>query len=413
MCSLIDITNKLLIEHLKDHDLYEENPSWIIKESIHGKRGVFATRNIDAGEIIYRDKPIIDGPRYGSDPSDICVICYKETNGRICKKGCGLLLCIDCDETSTKHSMECEQIVNWRGTKMEYFHPLLARCLCAIRSLFLDSKCKRLAHMLISHHNNKYHGLEVNDLKQLKFNINEEQENYMRLICSIMDANAFEVPVGNSRKSFSIRGLYPMGSLANHNCIPNVMHVFEDNQTMIVKAAVPIEKDQEIYVTYTRLIWSTISRSYHLLRTKHFHCKCFRCSDPTELGSYMSSFLCETCHGYLVSMEPLKASSSWICTRCNETIPAKKIGLLMSVLGARIKNFKDDDVEEKLDFIDKKLTKIVAPNNQVIVELKYNLIWILGHKVGYKYNGNVFHFVCLFRVLITYENKFYVYSCAL
>jgi hypothetical protein len=43
---------------------------------------------------------------------------------------------------------------------------------------------------------------------------------------------------------------------------------------------------------YTHALWGTQARREHLTATKYFTCRCERCSDPTELGTYISGIRC-------------------------------------------------------------------------------------------------------------------------
>lgn len=43
---------------------------------------------------------------------------------------------------------------------------------------------------------------------------------------------------------------------------------------------------------YTNALWGTRERRAHLLSTKYFKCKCKRCSDATELGTNLSTIVC-------------------------------------------------------------------------------------------------------------------------
>jgi hypothetical protein len=43
---------------------------------------------------------------------------------------------------------------------------------------------------------------------------------------------------------------------------------------------------------YTHALWGTQARREHLAATKYFTCRCERCVDPTELGTYISGIRC-------------------------------------------------------------------------------------------------------------------------
>ena len=120
----------------------------------------------------------------------------------------------------------------------------------------------------------------------------------MRLACRVMDANAFETALvpknGINNNSVtateelrplngtmpSLRGLYPLAAMMNHACTPNTRHAYDENQHMIVRAAVKIPVGTEITNSYTALLWGSPVRRHHLLHTKHFLCECPRCADP-------------------------------------------------------------------------------------------------------------------------------------
>lgn len=105
----------------------------------------------------------------------------------------------------------------------------------------------------------------------------------MKRTCDILNTNSFEVVVTSSRdkdRTTSLRGLYPMGAFQNHCCVPNTRHHFDDQQRMHVNAVLPIAAGEEITMSYTDLLWDTLSRRQFLKITKRFSCNCNRCSDP-------------------------------------------------------------------------------------------------------------------------------------
>lgn len=126
-----------------------------------------------------------------------------------------------------------------------------------------------------------------------------------------------------------------MGSLANHSCIPNTLHVFNEKQQMVVKAAEFIPKNSELFHSYTRIIWGTTTRLYHLHKTKHFICKCARCKDPTEFGTYMGSVLCKICRGIVSPVNPEKAFAKWQCQDCKKFVTGHDVGELTALLGKK------------------------------------------------------------------------------
>jgi len=126
--------------------------------------------------------------------------------------------------------------------------------------------------------------LKLDLLKKNVTNLpSEEQIELMRRTCDVFNTNSFEVVVVSSRDkdhTTSLRGLYPMGALQNHCCVPNTRHHFDDQQRLYVSAVLPIIAGEEITMSYTDLLWDTSSRRQFLRVTKDFFCNCNRCSDP-------------------------------------------------------------------------------------------------------------------------------------
>jgi ribosomal protein S27AE len=75
---------------------------------------------------------------------------------------------------------------------------------------------------------------------------------------------------------------------------------------LILRTTVKIEKGSKIYSTYIKTQIPTLLRRELLKKSKFFDCSCSRCSDPTELGTHMSSLKCNKCDpGLITSSDPL------------------------------------------------------------------------------------------------------------
>ena len=59
---------------------------------------------------------------------------------------------------------------------------------------------------------------------------------------------------------------------------------------MKVIATTDIEQGDEISTSYLEPFHTNLQRRAILLRGKSFECGCPRCADPTEFGTYASSF---------------------------------------------------------------------------------------------------------------------------
>lgn len=62
-----------------------------------------------------------------------------------------------------------------------------------------------------------------------------------------------------------------------------------------MRALSDIPKGSHIATTYCDVLWRTSQRQKHTQWSKFFACHCLRCTDSTELGSYISSICCPVC----------------------------------------------------------------------------------------------------------------------
>lgn len=115
---------------------------------------------------------------------------------------------------------------------------------------------------------------------------------------------------------FQVRCLYPKTAIFAHCCTPNIRHSIFPNLNLpgnayrvYVRAAIKIEKGQEILISYTHTLAPTLFRRMHLRESKYFDCTCARCSDPSELGTHLSTLKCHKCdNGVVMSTNSLGKS---------------------------------------------------------------------------------------------------------
>uniref|UniRef100_A0A6B2L5J7 SET domain-containing protein n=1 Tax=Arcella intermedia TaxID=1963864 RepID=A0A6B2L5J7_9EUKA len=75
-------------------------------------------------------------------------------------------------------------------------------------------------------------------------------------------------------------GLYPAASVFNHSCRPNVGVVFSGRSVML-KALRPLQKGEELCISYIELGRNRASRRKDLKEGFNFDCECSLCSDGT------------------------------------------------------------------------------------------------------------------------------------
>lgn len=87
---------------------------WNIQTRPDGERGIFATIDLKAGDILFTDSSVLIGPKNSVDP--VCSCCYqKEDKLEACKNGCSLPLCEDCNLNMKKqHEVDCRVLKKWQ-----------------------------------------------------------------------------------------------------------------------------------------------------------------------------------------------------------------------------------------------------------------------------------------------------------
>lgn len=180
--------------HLGDLNLDPSTPpSWRLETSSIGGRGVFATRDIAVNEIIFRDRPLIIGPRSAKVDLPLCVVCRKKlTKLDVCNNGCGLSICPvhEC-QGSVNHRAECELICSWEPKNPEEVSINTYRSLTTIRGLLLVGNDKELVEMLQGNPSPQtFAEVEVMVAQMKNFPKNLKVPLYH--ICAVLNTNAFE-----------------------------------------------------------------------------------------------------------------------------------------------------------------------------------------------------------------------------
>ena len=113
-----------------------------------------------------------------------------------------------------------------------------------------------------------------------------------------------------------------------------------------------IKKGEMITPTYSDL-WNTLG-TYHRLSAmferSHFICKCRRCVDPTELGTFLSAIKCPKCrHGNLLPSKPVDISDHavWRCGSCGAGDVQRTIADLVDDIQYEINDKIESITDEK------------------------------------------------------------------
>lgn len=147
-----------------------------------------------------------------------------------------------------------------------------------------------------------------------------------------------------------------------------------------VRASFPILAGEEITNQYVKPLNGTAIRK-HILRSKwYFECECPRCADPTELGSYLSAFMCTKCkHGTVLSSAPLNPDAKWTCLDCSAEFSVEH---LQTYLDTTIDEVSSSESQQNLihhyEECLHKFSNILHPGHQIFTDINSQLAILYG-----------------------------------
>jgi len=143
-----------------------------------------------------------------------------------------------------------------------------------------------------------------------------------------------------------------------------------------------------IYINHSKPLFGTLKRQNLLEHSGLDACRCQRCSDPSELGSFNSGVFCRKCpadKGILLPANSLDKESHWICNKCGDTKPFALIATLLDVAEQEFDGLQGLSID-KLEALIKKYEGILHPHHYFIAEAKWNLC----DKYGFIEDENVY-----------------------
>ncbi|XP_034941953.1 SET domain-containing protein SmydA-8-like [Chelonus insularis] len=350
---------------------------WKIEENEELGKHLIATRNLEAGDLIITEAPIIWGPALHSDKR-VCVGCGNQNVAVRCP-GCSWYACkVSCDGLvdANRHAIECKILAKVR---------IIPRCdiLLPLRMILLKkrypSRWEALSS-LESHEDKRGPGTETYEetqdiIQQLQpiLEAFSMSPDVLNKICGLIDVNALETnpPEGSA-------AIYQNACLLEHSCLANTRHNFVlDNKSrpkIIIRAARPIKKGEHLSTTYTHVLWTTRARREHLLATKYFSCRCKRCQDPTELNSHLGTVRCPCGPGLILPKDPLDLDTKWSCNSCPGVLTSDEVLQLVDRLGEEVENAMSTAKESVLSDLHSKLSVLLHPGHQHCIAVAHSLI---------------------------------------
>jgi hypothetical protein len=152
---------------------------------------------------------------------------------------------------------------------------------------------------------------------------------------------------------------------------------------MTVRTSVAVKKGEPLCIHYNDYLCVSFEERQEVMMERFFFvCKCKRCLDPTELGTYHSAIACQSCYedrkkgtemdvneGYLLPEDPIQSfmercRAVWKCNRCSKKTAARTFLPTVKKLGQLVKKpVKSLKMVEKLK--EEYAEKLLHPNHWI------------------------------------------------
>nr|XP_045591530.1 SET domain-containing protein SmydA-8-like [Procambarus clarkii] len=345
-------------------------------------RFLVASQDIRAGEVVFREAPLVVSPNLEAGPTCLACLCILKEAWRGCG-GCGAPRCTPPCDGIYHTNKECN-IVKRLGLQQDpnsrFMSKQLNVLLSPLRTLLLLQELPGVGAVIAALQSNveNRRKLPVGRLveeqvirpmqRDMGLPVNSE---VMQQLCGIFDTNCFVISLARGRGG---RALFPLGALMNHSCLPNTQHWYKDG-VLIVRSVAAIPEGAPITNTYAPTLWGTHARAAYIQSSKFFTCTCERCVDPTELGSHLSSVSCRKCEGGLLVPAP-DPQVAWVCNACGAAVDSPALNSLLQAAGIAASRVPQEDATA-LDATVTHLTRVLGGQHYITIELKFALVLAL------------------------------------
>lgn len=399
--------HKKLHQRPKDEEEDEDDHEgkafpFVIKYRKDVGRYMVAARDIEAGELIFREDPLAMGPNHQSKPS--CLECMRKVDGSYLCPKCQFPMCEEMCSLGEDHSgNECEifsriadkiLLSDYEQASPKYWNITVLRVL--LNKLKDPRKYDIILRMEdhLSEHKkednwNLYQEHVVDFLRNtcgLASNFSEEEVFH---VLGVIDVNSVKIHSSSHERSsvtqYPGHALYPVTALISHGCISNSKTIILPDYTNECRATMFICQGDEITKQYVSSLETTNMRRAKLKSGWYFDCKCPRCYDPTENESYVSATSCLRCKtGVILPDHPLDPKSSWTCDLCAFETNGEAVDKLVDYFLDKIRGTRIEAVDLWEELLEK-ASKMFHSNHYILtlIRVTMNTAYIeLGERMG-------------------------------
>jgi len=376
-CNLVAFCGE---EHKKLHRPENFCFPFMVEQKEGVGRYVVAVRDIEPLELVMWDNAAALGPRMGCPP--VCLQCLKPCDGSFRCEKCNWPMCDKKCADGNAHKIECETLKNAKE-KVEFTNFKDAhdtyRCIAPLRLLKVQQKIpevwERLSY-LMDHNDDRVKEPELWNTYQTSVNKflqssdpSLKDEDINRAV-GLLWTNAFACSNGGGQ------AVFPTFSFMSHSCVPNCAHSVFPNKTLALQAKIKINAGEEFTISYISTVQGSLKRRMKLHDKWYFDCKCARCMDPTEMGSFTSAHLCQICNcpeGYVIATEVENDSAPWKCNKCGILTPAEELNKKETEIAMDLQKVDNSSLVAFEEFHENTLT-LLHPNHYLNILLKRHLV---------------------------------------
>ncbi|EDW00579.1 SET domain-containing protein SmydA-8 [Drosophila grimshawi] len=380
-------------------------------------RYLVATQTIQAKQIIFVEEPLVVGPKWFLTDDEKsasivpCVACY--TPCRINKHLCRSCRWPVCSISCEHEKLECSILSlgsppsgksDARGLHDYYRHDALLVLKCLLLQRQHPERWAALLEM--QSHEEERLGTELHQeaeqrivsylqqrfLQRIKAAKNRESllseysAELLHRLCGIIETNYMVIELATG---VELSGVFRQACMMEHACQPNCYFQFDAaTQRIAVRAGCDLKKGDHLKITYTNILWGTQMRQHHLRMTKHFNCRCSRCEDPSEYGTYVSAMRClgdvsKSCGGIQQPVDPLDEQTQWKCDTCPMLVDAAYVSEVQTHMTDEVeKLLAGQPTASQVELLLARLSQLLHPNHFHMFNLKHTLIQLYGHEPG-------------------------------
>jgi len=339
-------------------------------------RFVVAAKDLPPGTVVLTESPLVFGPKQSSPL--VCVECCGVLEALSCCERCGLPICLNCSSKAaedTTHQQECFLFSqnNIKFNLRSEDEAFKVYSMVTVLRLLLqgswdqfESHYEERKNSPIWIYNQKFVVPLLSQLRCPDGGILFPPDK-IHEAAGALDTNTFEVKtVDKVGEVTSIgRALYHQAALFNNSCVPSCSRSFIGQQVTFYTTRA-VSAGEELTICYTGLLQPTTTRQAVFNQTKHFTCRCSRCRDPTEMGTFLSSLTCPECEESLTGAPPS-------CYTCGETITTEREQQVVEMCQNLVKRLENQECVVWTSSL-KKLKRMLSTHHHILIQLKLKFL---------------------------------------